>query len=189
MAFELFVHPDLAESLFRKLLEVGKQFGIKPCGLGARDSLRTEAGLPLYGNELAGEFKIGVGGAGFGSYVKVNKPWFIGRSAYLKQENERENVIVRFRFSEKRVRRAHYGDPVMDEQGRVIGKVTSCANDSEGYFLGQAYVDKRYAKKGTLVYIYQDVEKRKGKTLTDLSYGERVALPDTATIIRRFPRF
>ena len=187
-AYELFVHPDKAESLFRKLLEVGKEFGIKPCGLGARDSLRTEAGLPLYGHEMAGELDIGVGGAGFSSYVKVNKPWFIGREAYLAQEEAREYVIVRFRFSEKRVRKAHYGDPVMDEQGRVIGKVTSCANDSEGYFLGQAYVNKRHAKKGTLLYIYQDVEKRKGSELSDLSYGERVALPDTATILRRFPR-
>jgi glycine hydroxymethyltransferase len=188
IAYELFVHPDKVESLFRKLLEVGKEYGIKPCGLGARDSLRTEAGLPLYGHEMAGELDIGVGGAGFSSYVKVNKPWFIGREAYLAKEEAREHVIVRFRFSEKRVRKAHYGDPVMDEHGRVIGKVTSCANDSEGYFLGQAYVNKRYAKKGTLLYIYQDVEKRKGSELSDLSYGERVSLPDTATILRRFPR-
>ena len=188
-AYELFVHPDKVVDLFKKLLEVGKSYGLKPCGLGARDSLRTEAGLPLYGHEIAGELNINVGGAGFGSYVKVNKPWFIGREAFLAQEQSRENVIARFRFSEKRVRKAHYGDPVMDEQGRVIGKVTSCATDSEGYFLGQAYVNKRYAKKGTLIYIYQDVEKRKGTELTDLSYGERVALPDTATILRRFPRF
>lgn len=189
IAFELFVHPDKVESLFRKLLEIGKPYGLRPCGLGARDSLRTEAGLPLYGHELAGELEIGVGGAGFGSFVKVNKPWFIGRDAYLAREKQRENKIVRFRFSEKRVRKAHYGDPIMDEQGRVIGKVTSCATDSDGYFLGQAYVNQRYAKKGTLVYIYQDVEKRKGGGLTDLSYGERVALPDTATILRRFPKF
>jgi len=187
-AYELFVHPDKVESLFRKLLDVGKEYGIKPCGLGARDSLRTEAGLPLYGHEMSGELDIGVGGAGFSSYVKVNKPWFIGREAYLAKEETREHVIVRFRFSEKRVRKAHYGDPVMDEHGRVIGKVTSCANDTEGYFLGQAYVNKRYAKKGTLLYIYQDVEKRKGSELSDLSYGERVSLPDTATILRRFPR-
>lgn len=188
LAYELFVHPDQAEALFRNLLEVGKPFGIKPCGLGARDSLRTEAGLPLYGQEMAGELNIGVGGAGFGTYVKVSKPWFIGRDAYLAQEEVRENVIVRFRFSEKRVRKAHYGDPVMDDQGRVIGKVTSCASDSEGYFLGQAYVNKRFANKGTLLYIYQDVEHRKGGGLSDLSYGERVALPDTATILSRFPR-
>ncbi len=188
LAFEIFVHPDLAEKLFRKLLEIGKPFGIKPIGLGARDSLRTEAGLPLYGNEMAGELDIGVGGAGFASYVKINKPWFIGREAYLAQELEREKIVIRFRFSEKRVRKAHYGDPVMDEQGRVIGKVTSCATDSEGYFLGQAYLNKRFVKKGTLLYIYQDVEKRRGTELSDLSYGERVSLPDTATILRRFPR-
>jgi len=79
LAYELFVHPDKVESLFRKLLEVGKEFGIKPCGLGARDSLRTEAGLPLYGHEMAGELDIGVGGAGFSSYVKVNKQGLSGQ--------------------------------------------------------------------------------------------------------------
>ena len=52
MAFELFVHPDKAQDLFRTLLEVGEPFGLKPIGLGARDSLRLEAGLPLYGHEL-----------------------------------------------------------------------------------------------------------------------------------------
>jgi glycine hydroxymethyltransferase len=189
VAFEIFVHPEKAPELFQMLLKLGKPYGLVPCGLGARDSLRTEAGLPLYGHELAGEMDISVGGAGFGSYVKTNKPWFIGRKAYLDREEERENAIARFRFSDKRVRKAHYGDPVMDEVGRVIGRVTSCATDSEGYFTGQAFINQRYAKKGNLVYIYQDVSKRKGKELTNLSYGERVALPDTATILRRFPRF
>ena len=60
MAFELFVHPDKAADLFTKLLEVGEPFGLKPIGLGARDSLRTEAGLPLYGHEMgAGSGKLG----------------------------------------------------------------------------------------------------------------------------------
>lgn len=187
VAFEIFVHPDEAPSLFRDLLEVGEEYGIQPCGLGARDSLRTEAGLPLYGHEFAGTMGLGVGDAGFASYVKVNKPWFIGRKAFMKQEEERDSVVVRFRFSEKRVRRAHYGDPVMDEVGRMIGQVTSCASDTDGYFLGQAYINRRYAKKGNLVYIYQDVSRRKGMDLSNLSFGERVALPDAATILRRFP--
>jgi glycine hydroxymethyltransferase len=132
---------------------------------------------------------LGVAEAGFGSYVKTNKPWFIGRQAYLERETERDGKVVRFRFNEQRVRKAHYGDPVMDERGRVIGRVTSCATDSEGYFLGQAFVDKRYAEKGTLVYIYQDVSKRPGKNLAELSDGERVTLPDSAKILSRFPRF
>lgn len=188
-AYEIFVHPDQAPQLYRDLLDAGEEYGIKPCGLGARDSLRTEAGLPLYGHEFAGEMGLGVGDAGFSSFVKTNKPWFIGRQAFMEQEEERDSKIVRFRFSDKRVRRAHYGDPVMDEVGRMIGRVTSCTTDTEGYFIGQAYVNKRFAKKGNLVYIYQDVSRRKGKNLTELSYGERVALPDTATIMRRFPRF
>jgi glycine hydroxymethyltransferase len=188
-AFEIFVHPDRVADFFRLLLEVGEPYGIKPCGLGARDSLRTEAGLPLYGHELDGPMGLGVAEAGFGSYVKTNKPWFIGRQAYLERETERDGKVVRFRFNEQRVRKAHYGDPVMDERGRVIGRVTSCATDSEGYFLGQAFVDKRYAEKGTLVYIYQDVSKRPGKNLAELSDGERVTLPDSAKILSRFPRF
>ena len=189
MAFELFVHPNRVEELFRLLLEVGEPMGLKPCGLGARDSLRTEAGLPLYGHEMGGPMKLGVADAGFGSYVKTNKPWFIGREAFLAREKERDSVIARFRFNDQRVRKAHYGDPVMDEQGRVIGRVTSCASDSEGYFLGQAYLRKRDVKKGKLVYIYQDVSKRPSKNLAELSDGERVALPEAAKILRRFPRW
>ena len=188
-AYEIFVHPDQAPDLFTDLLDAGEKFGIKPCGLGARDSLRTEAGLPLYGHEFGGSMNLGVGDAGFASFVKTNKPWFIGRKAFIEQEKERDSVVARFRFSEKRVRRAHYGDPVMDEVGRMIGRVTSCSSDTDGYFLGQAYINQRYAKKGTLIYVYQDVSRRKGKDLSKLSFGERVALPDTATILRRFPRF
>ncbi|MEA3350270.1 MAG: glycine cleavage system aminomethyltransferase GcvT [Chloroflexota bacterium] len=189
MSFELFVHPDKVVDLFEAILTVGEPLGLIPAGLGARDSLRTEAGLPLYGHEMSGPLGFGVGEAGFGSYVKTHKPWFIGREAFRAREEKRDGVVVRFRFSDKRVRKAHYDDPVMDEHGRVIGRVTSCATDKDGYFLGQAYVKNRYAKKGTQIFIYQDVSKRPGKSLLDLDYGERVALPEAATILRRFPRF
>ena len=60
-------------------MEVGGPFGLMPCGLGSRDSLRTEAGLPLYGHEMGGDLNLGVAEAGFDSYVKTYKPWFIGR--------------------------------------------------------------------------------------------------------------
>ena len=132
MAFELFVHPEQAEALFNALLEAGAPYGLKPIGLGARDSLRTEAGLPLYGHEMGGELNNGVAEAGFGSYVKTYKPWFIGREAFLKREAARTSVVVRFRFQDKSVRMAHLGDPVLDRRGKVIGTVTSCAVDAEG---------------------------------------------------------
>ncbi len=71
MAFELFIHPGQAPDLWDALLKVGGPMGLKPCGLGARDSLRTEAGLPLYGHEMGGELNFGVAEAGFSSYVKA----------------------------------------------------------------------------------------------------------------------
>ena len=89
---------------------------------------------------MGGELGLGVGEAGFGSYVKVYKPWFIGRSAYLERENEQKSEVIRFRFEEKGVRMAHLGDPVLDKKGRTIGVVTSCAVDSEGFLTGQAYL-------------------------------------------------
>ena len=189
IGYELFVHPDKVVDLFKNLLEAGEPLGLKLCGLGARDSLRTEAGLPLYGHEMGGKMNLGVAEAGFGTYVKTHKPWFIGRDAFLAREEDRDDVVIRFRFTDKHVRKAHYGDPVLDGHGRVIGWVTSCAADSDGYFLGQAYVRRRNAKKGTRIYIYQDASTRPSKNLAQLKEGERVALPNTAEILRRFPRF
>jgi glycine hydroxymethyltransferase len=60
MAFEIFVHPEKAVAFWNKVMEVGTPMGLKPCGLGARDSLRTEAGLPLYGHEMGGEANLHV---------------------------------------------------------------------------------------------------------------------------------
>ena len=140
-SYELFVHPDKAADLWNAIIKAGEPRGLKPCGLGARDSLRTEAGLPLYGHEMGGELNLGVSEAGFGSYVKPYKPWFIGREAFIKRESERKSEVVRFRFNEKGVRMAHYGDPVIERKGKVIGFVTSCAIDKEGFLTGLAFLD------------------------------------------------
>ncbi len=188
MAFELFVHPAKAVELWNALLKAGEPLGLKPCGLGARDSLRTEAGLPLYGHEMGGEDNLGVAEAGFGSYVKIYKPWFIGREAYIAREAQRKGVVARFRFTEKSVRMAHNGDPVLDGKGRVIGFVTSCAVDSEGYLTGQAFVDEKFAAEGTPISIYQGAPKSIGKVPADLSMGDRVTLPTLAVILSRFPK-
>jgi glycine hydroxymethyltransferase len=187
MAFELFVHPDNTVKLFSRLLDEGEVYGIKPCGLGARDSLRTEAGLPLYGHEMGGDLNLGVAHAGFGSYVKVYKPWFIGRSAYLEKENERDGVVVRFRFNTTGVRMAHQHDPVMDKRGKVVGVVTSCAADKDGYLVGQAYIDLKSSEVGTPIFIYQGASDKAQKAPADLESGDRITLPTEATIIKRFP--
>jgi len=186
MGFELFVHPDKAVELWKALLEIGEPLGLKPCGLGARDSLRTEAGLPLYGHEMGGLLNLGVGQAGFGSFVKTYKPWFIGRQAFLDQEAERDGIVVRFTFDEKRTRMAHLGDPIVDEKGKVIGTVTSCAINTEGSLTGQAYVGEKYTKEGTKIFIYQGSPQKAGKAPANLTKGDRVTLPSRATVITRF---
>jgi glycine hydroxymethyltransferase len=186
MALELFVHPDQADDLFNALLTAGEPLGLKPCGLGARDSLRTEAGLPLYGHEMGGEEQLGVAEGGFASYVKLYKPWFIGRAAYLEREEGRKGQVIRFRFNEKGVRMAHTGDPVIEKRGRVVGWVTSCAIDKEGYLTGQAFLDKKSANVGTPIFIYQGAPKKVGKPPAELDPGDRVPLPSQATVVSRF---
>lgn len=188
IAFELFVHPDQAPALWNTLLEIGTPLGLTPCGLGARDSLRTEAGLPLYGQEMGGSLNLGVGEAGFASYVKLYKPWFIGRDAFISQESNRTREVIRFTFDEQNVRMAHHGDPVLDRRGRTIGVVTSCAIDSQGYLTGQAVVDNKYTVEGTQIFVYQGASQKPEKAPADLRPGDRVTIPMQASVVKRFPR-
>jgi glycine hydroxymethyltransferase len=188
MALELFIHPEKAVELWKALMTAGAPLGLKPCGLGARDSLRTEAGLPLYGHEMGGELNLGVSEAGFGSYVKVDKPWFIGREAYIAREKTRTTEVVRFRFTEKGVRMAHNGDPVLDVKGKVVGVVTSCAIDSESFLTGQALVDFKNMAEGTPVTIYQGAPNTTGKVPAELKVGDRVILPTDAVVTSRYPK-
>ncbi|MCS7250890.1 MAG: glycine cleavage system aminomethyltransferase GcvT [Anaerolineae bacterium] len=182
VGYELFVHPDRALALFELLLDVGKPLGLRPCGLGARDGTRTEAGLPLYGHELAGPFDLSPGDAGFGSFVKVYKPFFIGRKAYMAREAKRTMEVVRFRISEKGMRLPKLGDAVVDRWGRVIGYVTSCALDTEGFLTGMAWIERSYQAEGTPIGIVVGSAAAPERP----KVGDRLNVPIPAQVVSRF---
>jgi glycine hydroxymethyltransferase len=188
VGFELFVHPAQQGAFWQLLLEKGAPLGLKPCGLAARDSTRTEAGLPLYGHELAGHYQITPAEAGFPGYVKYHKPFFVGRDVMLQADLNRTRELVRWRMDQKGVRRPSTGAPVVTKQGQVIGAVTSCSIDREGYLLGLAIVDRRFAKEGTSLGIFVLPEKPLAeKQKPALGVGDKVLLHVEATVLRRFP--
>ncbi len=188
VGFELFVHPDHQVAFWNMLLVKGEPFGVKPCGLAARDSTRTEAGLPLYGHELVGPFDIDPIEAGFPGYVKYHKPFFVGRDALLARDMRRKRELIRWRMNQKGVRRPNTGDPVVNKRGQVIGYVTSCSIDVEGYLLGLAIVERRYNEEGTPVGIFVVPDKAQAeKQKPELAVGDKVLLPSEATVLLRFP--
>ena len=187
MSFELFVHPDVMGALWDRLLEIGAPFGLRPIGLGARDSLRIEAGLPLYGHELAGPLDLRPDDAGFPGYVKLHKPFFVGRRAYIEHAQKRSMTVVRFRIEEKGVRIPKPEDVVTESHGRVIGQVTSCAMDTEGYLVGQAYISEHHAEVGTEVNIFpRPTREAWDKPYEELEVGDRLVLHNEAVVVSRF---
>jgi glycine cleavage system T protein len=145
IGFELFVSPENAGFLWDSILEIGRRFGVEPCGLGARDSLRVEAGLPLYGHELAGEYKISPFEAGYGWAVKLGKDFFVGKDAMAKKAAEYAMEIVRLELpGQKGIRPIRQNDGVLDSGGRCVGWVTSCAG------VGQSQIAIAYVMRGVL---------------------------------------
>jgi glycine hydroxymethyltransferase len=190
IGFELFVHPTDAPKLWNIFLDAGTPHGLKPAGLGARDSLRTEAGLPLHGHELAGPHDISPFEAGFGPYVKFHKAFFVGRDTLMVRMQKSKMAVARFRMHSRGVRIVKQGDVVISGRNqRVIGRVTSCAVDGEGFQIGLAYVDGQYTREGVQIEIVPDSSRPrvKEKSIADLGLGDRFPLPVEAVVLSRFP--
>ncbi len=189
VGYELFVHPDEAVRLWNLLLEKGEPFGLKPAGLAARDSTRIEAGLPLYGHELAGDYGITPIEAGFEPYVKYHKPFFVGREAILRHSASATHTIVRFRVNSPNARALRGHEPVVNKRGQYIGRVTSCTLVGETQ-IGMALVDKRYAQEGAEIAVFPTAAAKSSGpiSLADLQRGDQVLLPEWCTILARFPR-
>ena len=150
--FELFCAPDFAKELWEAIAEAGAPFGLLPAGLAARDTLRLEAGMPLYGHELdAGTFPAQ---AGLGRVVDLGKPGsFFGRAASEHGPGADARVLVGLTGEGRRAARADYA--VFTEDGEAeIGVVTSGAlSPTLGVPVAMAYVDPAYREPGTTVTV------------------------------------
>ena len=141
--FELYASPEATRDLWERLLKAG----VKPCGLGCRDTLRFEAGLPLYGDELSADITPVM--AGLSMFCKLDKDEFIGKDVIAKQKAEGvQRKLVGIELQDKAIPRAGY--PVETEDGTEVGVVTtgyhSISLDKSICF---ALVDSRYAALGT----------------------------------------
>lgn len=145
--FELYAPHSVIEEAWDKLMDAS----VAPCGLGCRDTLRFEAGLPLYGDELTDE--ITPIEAGLGMFAKVDKEGFIGREALAAQKSEGpKRKIVGLEVNGRAIPR--HGYPVLNEAGEKVGEITT------GYHsitldrnIAMALVDAAYAPLGTQLQV------------------------------------
>ncbi len=147
---EIFIPAEKVEAVWNTLLDAGKEFGLEPCGLGARDTLRLEAGLPLYGHEL--DDQTSPIEAGLGWSVKLDKGSFLGRDALSQQKQQGlKKKIICLRADGKALPRQGYS---VHADGKQIGTITS---GSQGIFVGFpiafAVVESGFGKIGTQMQI------------------------------------
>jgi len=183
--YEIYIGGSSVRWLWDRLLEVGKPHGLRPCGLASRDSTRTEAGLPLYGHELAGPYAMNPFEAGFGSYVKLHKPFFTGRAQCVSDYVDRNRSLIRFRVNAGE-RRVQTGAAVLDRVGTVIGHVTSCVSLGERQ-IGLALVNKLTIDPGTVLSMMNPPRGNQSSTVMgELQLGDRITPPISATVLPRF---
>ncbi len=192
VGYELFVHPEQATRLWDLLLETGRPLGLKPCGLGARDSLRIEAGLPLYGHELAGEYDISPFAAGYGWAVKPDKDFFIGQDQMKHKSATYKMAVQRLELpGERGVRPVRPGDAVLTDGGDCAGWVLSCAKVGEKQ-IALAWLEQEKVKTNDSIGIYYTARNarhiQQGRKET-VEKGETLVADITGMIVERMEKF
>lgn len=148
--FEWYVPSDLAEALWNELMVAGKEYGLVPCGLGARDTLRLEKGFCLHGNDIGPTCNP----------VEAGLSWTVGWKTAFRGKSAVEAVkatgparkLVGFKLTERGIPRKDY--PIVDAIGRVIGVVTSGTHSpSLDEAIGMGYVEMAAAQQGSEVFI------------------------------------
>lgn len=164
--FELYFDKNEAdaESIWTAILDAGKEFGIEPCGLGARDTLRLEMGFALYGNDITKDTHPLE--ARMGWLTKLEKGDFIGRSA-LKKKKEKglKRKLVGFTIEDQRsIPRSGYD--ILDEDDNEIGFVTSGTRSiTLNKNIGMGYVKKEFAEQDEAIFI--KIRNKKAKAIVE----------------------
>lgn len=150
--FEIYIRVEDSRVLWNALLQAGSEFDLKPAGLGARDTLRFEAGLPLYGQELSKDITPIEAGLNFAVKVKKDAD-FIGKDILAKQvDNGPERKLVGIEMMDKGIPRTDY--PIILEDGTEIGHVTTgTQSPTLQKNIGFALVDKAYSALDTDVFV------------------------------------
>ncbi len=151
--FEIYVpsDPKTSQEVWEAVLEAGREFEIRPCGLGARNTLRLEASLPLYGHEISET--INVWEAGLDRFCKIDKGGFIGRDALVRaKRGGLMRTLVGLEMVDRGIARDGYR--CFDEGGQEIGRVTSGSpSPTLEKNIALAYVPPLLAAVGTTLYV------------------------------------
>ncbi|MDR1809248.1 MAG: glycine cleavage system aminomethyltransferase GcvT [Prevotella sp.] len=150
--FELYFHKEHGVKLWNKIMQAGEEFGIKPIGLGARDTLRLEMGYCLYGNDIDDTTSPLEAGLGWITKLKDGND-FIGRSLLEKQKAAGlTRKLVGFEMQERGIPR--HGYDIVNEDGEKIGTVTSgTMSPTRKIGIGLGYLKWKYTSWGTKIYI------------------------------------
>lgn len=165
--FEIYLSAGDAPAVWRGLLEAGRDDGLLPAGLGARDTLRFEAKLPLYGQELSATISPLEAGVGF--FVKLDKGGFTGREALLKQKQDGlRRKLVGIEMIDRGIPRSHY-KVYADDQ--YVGEVTTgTQSPTLKRNLGLALIDANYAETGTELWVEIRDKKLKARVVPSPFY-------------------
>ncbi|MFM9056884.1 MAG: glycine cleavage system aminomethyltransferase GcvT [Bacteroidota bacterium] len=146
--FELYVENQYAETIWNALMESGSGFGIKPCGLGARDTLRLEMGFCLYGNDI--DDTTSPIEAGLGWITKFTKEFTNSVALKAQKESGTLRKLVGFEMTERGIPR--HGYPIVDETGRTIGVVTSgTQSPTLQKAIGLGYIETSHTSEGNSI--------------------------------------
>ncbi|MGZ3752389.1 MAG: glycine cleavage system aminomethyltransferase GcvT, partial [Mucilaginibacter sp.] len=147
--FEIYVENGHAEQVWDAIFKAGEAFGIKPIGLGARDTLRLEMGFCLYGNDI--DDTTSPLEAGLGWVTKFSKDFTNSAALQQQKQDGLKRKLVGFEMIDRGIPRHDY--PIVDADGNHIGKVTSgTQSPSLQKAIGMGYVNNEFAKEGTEIY-------------------------------------